>query len=305
MRKLNYKSSRRALLVGIMALGLGLGFHNIALAKASSEPSPKLWVLKDADSTVYVFGSIHLLKADTKWRTQSLDEAFSKADTLYLEVPNADDQAAAQAAMMKYGIDPEGGLLKGYSPKEVDLIRATFAKHGLNIDQLATLKPSIASLILAITVMKKAGFDPSLGVDKYFENAAKTRQLPINGFETIDEQIQALADGDIATQKAELLMAVKDDNRNQDLLERLLTAWRKGDLKALDKLMIREMRERTPESYQRLMVKRNANWIPQIKRILAGSGTQMIVVGAGHLVGEESVFTMLKKEGIEAHEVKP
>jgi hypothetical protein len=293
---INLKHTRRALLTGFVAVAalLPLG---AAQAKEAA-PAPKMWVITDADSTVYLYGSFHILKADTQWKTPALDKVFNSADTLYLEVPNVDDQAAAGALVQKYGIDPTGSLLKPYTPEEQKLIRDTYAKYGLNIDQLVMLKPWLASLMLVLKQMQTEGFDPNLGVDKTLLAAARAKNLPVKGLETMEDQMKLISQDVFGEESKALLDTVKEDANVKAQFTKLLTAWQTGDIKGMEVLMIDEMKTKTPKMYEAVMVTRNRNWVQPIKDVLAGSGTQMIVVGAGHLAGPDSVQALLKKEGI-------
>jgi len=293
----NLKNTRRALVAGLFA-ATALIPLGAAIAKEKAAPAPKMWVIKDADSTIYLYGSFHILKADTQWKTPALDKVFNSADTLYLEVDNLDDQQAAIALVQKYGIDPTGSLLKAYSPEEQKLIRDTYAKYGLNIDQLVTLKPWLASLMLVMAQMQKEGFDPNAGVDKTLLAAARAKNLPVKGLETMEEQMKIVAADLFGEESKALLDTVKEDGNSRESFSKLLTAWQTGDVKGIEALMIDEMKTKTPKMYEAVMVNRNRNWVAPIKDVLAGSGTQMIVVGAGHLSGPDSVQALLKKEGI-------
>ncbi len=293
---INLKNTRRALLTGFVAVAALLPLS--AVQAKETAPAPKMWVIKDADSTIYLYGSFHILKADTQWKTPALDKVFNSADTLYLEVPNIDDQAAAGALVQKYGIDPTGSLLKPYTPEEQKLIRDTYAKYGLNIDQLVMLKPWLASLMLVMKQMQTEGFDPNIGVDKTLLAAAQAKNLPVKGLETLEDQMKLLSQDVFGEESKALLDTVKEDANAKAQFTKLLTAWQTGDIKGMEVLMIDEMKAKTPKMYEAVMVNRNRNWVQPIKDVLAGSGTQMIVVGAGHLAGPDSVQALLKKEGI-------
>ncbi|WP_298331171.1 TraB/GumN family protein [Asticcacaulis sp.] len=293
---INLKNTRRALLTGFVAVATLLPLSAVQAKEAA--PAPKMWVITDADSTIYLYGSFHILKADTQWKTPALDKVFNSADTLYLEVPNIDDQAAAGALVQKYGIDPTGSLLKPYTPEEQKLIRDTYAKYGLNIDQLVMLKPWLASLMLVMKQMQTEGFDPNIGVDKTLLAAARAKNLPVKGLETLEDQMKLLSQDVFGEESKALLDTVKEDANAKAQFTKLLTAWQTGDIKGMEVLMIDEMKAKTPKMYEAVMVNRNRNWVQPIKDVLAGSGTQMIVVGAGHLAGPDSVQALLKKEGI-------
>lgn len=291
---INLKHTRRALLAGLVCATIILPM-SVAEAK---EQAPKMWVITDADSTIYLYGSFHLLKADTKWKTPGFDKVFNSADTLYLEIDNLDDEQTYIAMVQKYGIDPTGSLLKPYTPEELTLIRATYKKYGLDVDKLTHLKPWMASVVLVIEQMKASGFNPAAGVDKTILAAARAKNLPVKGMETMEDQMKVLSTGLLSEEAKALLDVAKDDPKAKAMFERLLTAWSTGDVKTVERLMIDEMKTKTPKMYEAVMVTRNRNWVQPIKDVLAGSGTQMIVVGAGHLAGPDSVQALLKKEGI-------
>ncbi|ESQ81223.1 TraB/GumN family protein [Asticcacaulis sp. YBE204] len=294
----NLKNTRRTIVTGLLTAAAFLPMGFAAQAKEPSKPAPKMWVIKDADSTIYLYGSFHLLKPDTQWKTPGLDKVFNSADTLYLEVANLDDQQAAIALVQKYGVDPTGGLLKPYTPEQQKLIRETYAKYGLNIDQMLMYKPWLAGVMLTVAQMQKAGFDPNAGVDKTLLTAARARNLPVKGLETMEDQMKVLATGLFGEESTALLDMVKEDATVNETFGKLLTAWSIGDDKTLETLLVDEMKTKTPKTYEAVLVNRNRNWIAPIKDILAGSGTQLIVVGAGHLAGPDSVQNMLKKDGV-------
>ncbi|MDC7682809.1 TraB/GumN family protein [Asticcacaulis sp. BYS171W] len=294
----NLKNTRRAVVTGALAAAALLPMGFAAQAKEAPKPAPKMWVIKDADSTIYLFGTFHLLKADTQWKHAGIDKAFNSADTLYLEVADLDDQAAAQGLVMKYGIDPTKSLLTPYTPEELEVIRGVYKKYGLDVDQLTMLKPWLASLMLMMKQMEVLGFDPNAGVDKTLLAQARAKNLPVKGLETMDEQMKILATSLVDEQAKSLLDAAKEDTKTRALFDDMLKAWSTGDQKALEKLLVDEMKTKTPKMYEAVLVNRNRNWIAPIKQILAGSGTQFIAVGAGHLAGPDSVQNMLKKEGV-------
>ncbi|MFT3996176.1 MAG: TraB/GumN family protein [Asticcacaulis sp.] len=292
------KSVRRVLLSGFLAATALTATVALAQAKEKSAPAPKMWVIRDEDSTIYLYGSFHLLKADTRWKTPAFDKVFDSADTLYMEVDNLDDEKALLALMQQYGIDPAGGLLKPYTPQEQQRLREGFAKYGLDIDKLLMLKPWLAGVTLTIQQMKAAGFAGEAGVDSTLLAVARAKGLPVKGLETADTQVRLLSTGLFGDDARELLQLVDEEPRVKVLFETLLAAWRTGDEKALNRLLVTEMKNETPHIYKAIMVDRNRSWIAPIKAALAGSGTQIIVVGAGHLAGPDSVQALLRKEGI-------
>jgi len=276
-----------------------IGSFTPALAETAPANAPRMWVIKDADSTVYLFGSIHLLKAENQWLTPALEATFDRADTLYLEVENIDDQATALALVMKHGTDPKQGLYAPYTPEQVTRIRDSLTRHGLNPDQMKPLKPWLVAMLLSIKQLEASGFDPNAGVDKAFMARARDKGIPVKGLERMEDQFLAFVDTTPEAQADYLWQTVNEENDSQALLNQLVTAWLAGDYAALETLLIADMKNKTPALYDTLIVRRNRNWIGAIRTLLEGSGTQFIVVGAGHLTGPDSVQTLLAAEGIE------
>lgn len=294
--------ARRPILAALIAAFTGLAAIPAfaeAPAEVSTDKRPNMWVVKDADSTVYLFGSVHLLKAESQWLTPELEAVFDSADTLYLEIADIDDQAQAAALVMKYGTDPTWGLYAPYTPEQVTQIRDSLTRHGINPDQVKPLKPWLVALMLSIKQLEASGFDPNIGVDKTFMTRAKAKGLPVKGLESMEDQFLSFANAPPEAQSEYLWMTVSEEAYSQEIIAELVDAWLIGDDAVLEGLLVQEMKEKTPAIYDSLMVKRNRNWIGAIKTILEGSGTQFIVVGAGHLSGPDSVQNMLKAEGIE------
>lgn len=276
-----------------------IGLAVASLSATAVQAQPNMWVIRDADSTVYLFGSVHLLKAGDQWLTPELEAVFDSADTLYLEIENIDDQALAAALVMKYGTDPKWGLYEPYTPEQVTQIRDSLSRHGINPDQVKPLKAWLVALMLSIKQLEASGFDPNIGVDKTFMARARAKNLPVRGLETMEEQFLAFADAPPEVQSEYLWQTVSEEAYSQEIIAQLVDAWLIGDDAALEQLLVQEMKEKTPAIYEALMVKRNRNWTGAIRSILDGSGTQFIVVGAGHLSGPDSVQNMLKAEGID------
>ncbi|MFT4091668.1 MAG: TraB/GumN family protein [Asticcacaulis sp.] len=275
-----------------------------AHAETPAVAKPNMWVIKDADSTVYLFGSVHLLKAEDKWLTPELEAIFESADSLYLEIENMEDQALATSLIMKHGVDPKSGFYDPYSAEQEAVIRESLTKYGINPDQIKPLKHWLVALMLSIKQLEANDFDPNIGVDKTFMTRAKAKGLPIKGLETMEAQFLSFAMAPTEVQAEYLWQTVAEEDYSQEVIAVLVNAWLQGDDAKLEEILITEMKEKTPDLYETLMINRNRNWIGEIKTILDGSGTQFIVVGAGHLTGPDSVQKMLEAEGIKVSAYK-
>ncbi|WP_424681819.1 TraB/GumN family protein [Frateuria sp. YIM B11624] len=283
----------------LRALGLALV---LALAAVPALAQPALWAVKDADTTIYLFGTVHLLPHDTDWHSAELDKALADSQALYVEITD-DDQATMTALVLQYGMDmahPLSGLLTPFDRER--LARAArLADVPGGVAALNLMRPWLAALTLTVAPLTKAGLDPAEGVDKQLRAAMTKAGKPVRGLETAEQQIRFLADMPQAVQLAMLRSTLRDTDRAAVDLKAIIEAWKSGDEAALSRLEIDLMRRETPELYQRLLVERNEAWAKRIAGMLQQPGTVFIAVGAAHLAGPDSVQAQLAKDGIGVH----
>ena len=296
------------LLAGVRRFALApiLGALVVLLAAGASPvlAEPALWVIKDKDSTIYLFGTIHVLKPATPWRSPQIAKAFEAADDVVTEIVEPDDKTVTQALMLKYGLDrdtPLSAKLKpeAYAKLETAVQAMGFPPHGMD-----AMRPWMASITVSLVPLFKAGYDPESGVEKKLTAQAKAAGKPIAGFETLEQQLRFFADM-TPGQEAQLLESTLDEvDEGPAKVDALVAAWAAGDQAALKTQMIDEMQRDYPEIYKLLLTDRNRDWAGQLKTKLAGSGVSFVAVGAGHLVGPDSVQAQLKKLGIKAERVE-
>lgn len=259
---------------------------------------PALWVIKDADSTLYLFGSVHVLRPTTGWASPRVEAAFDSASDIWFEISNPDDQAAVMPLIQQHGLSLDTPLSSRLTPEENVELEAAAQAMGSSAAQLQPMKPWLAALSLSVAPLVKAGYDPKSGVELVLKARAEAAGKPIHGFETIDKQIGILAGLPEDVQMAFLRETLKDYENAVTLLDTMVEAWAKGDVDTLDRVMVEEMKEASPALYQALLVDRNTDWADQIQTLLEGSGTAFIAVGAGHLTGDESVQAILQQRGV-------
>jgi uncharacterized protein YbaP (TraB family) len=261
---------------------------------------PALWVVKDADTTIYLFGTVHLLPNDTDWRFPALDKALSDSQALYVEITD-DDQPNMTALVMRYGLDmahPLSSLLTPFDRGRLERA-ARLAKVPGGVAALDMMRPWLAALTLTVAPLTQAGLDPAAGVDKQLRAAMEKAGKPVRALETAEEQIRFLADMPQAMQLALLRSTLRDTDRASVELKALIDAWKDGDDQAIARLENDLMRREEPALYQRLLVERNEAWARRIAGMLQQPGTVFIAVGAAHLAGEDSVQAQLARDGIE------
>lgn len=274
-----------------------------AATAAAMSPHPLMWVIKDADSTIYLFGSIHVMKDGVPWLTPAIQQKFDSADSLWEELPDVDDTQAMMQAARKYLVNPANNMTEGLAVDEISHLDALLAPYGLSSRALMSVRKWAVGLILMQKQISALGYDAQGGVDITFARQARAMAKPIHGFETADQQMQFLIPADDAEDLASLREALNDADETPQLLGDMLTAWEAGDEAELTKVLIDKEKTENPTEYQRVIVARNANWEPQIESLLSGKGTIFVTVGTAHLIGPDSLLNMLKAHGITAEKV--
>ena len=259
---------------------------------------PGLWVVRDADTTIYLFGTVHLLPHDTDWHFPALQDALAGSQKMYVEIVD-DDQANMAALVLRYGMDmahPLSGLLTPFDRGRLERA-ARLANVPGGVASLEVMRPWLAALTLTIAPLTQAGLDPAQGVDRQLRAAMEKAGKPVSGLETAEQQIRFLADMPQSMQLALLRSTLSDTDRASVELKALIEAWKAGDDAAIARLENDLMKRENPGLYQRLLVERNETWARQIAGMLSQPGTVFIAVGAAHLAGPDSVQAQLKKLG--------
>ena len=265
---------------------------------------PALWVVRDADSTLYLFGTVHVLRPTTAWGSPRVDAAFDSADQIWFEISNPDDQAAVVPLIQQYGLSPDRPLSSLLTAEEMTTLNNLAAGAGLPPGQIDVFRPWFAGLDLSMAPLLKAGYDPQSGVELVLKARAEAAGKPIQGLETIDKQISILAGMSEADQLAFLRTLLESYDEASVELDRMVGAWAAGDVATLEAVAVTEMQSETPALYEALLVRRNTDWANQIQTMLEGSGTAFIAVGAAHLAGDDSVQEILEDRGVRV-EVAP
>ncbi len=276
----------------------------VAVTAAPQGSGPGLWVVKDADSTIYLFGTVHVLKPETPWGTARVDQAFASADEYWFEIADLNDQTGVMPLIQAKGVSPDRPLSSLLTAEEMADLDAAARTVGATAAQLDPLRPWLASLQLALASIQKAGYVAANGGDQILHTRAAATGKPIKGFETAPQQIGFIADMSEDAQLAMLRSGLKEFDQADAFLGRMVSAWATGDLDGLDVLIGQEMKAESPEMYAVMLTRRNENWADQIQTLLAGSGTAFISVGAGHLAGDDSVQAKLEQRGVKVERIR-
>ena len=267
-------------------------------AAQTSMVRPALWSVRDDDTTIYLFGTVHVLKPGVQWFDGGVKRAFDGSDELVLEIleptdPQAMATTMAQAAMARDGIKLSDRL----SPDLRQRYQAAMTANGLPWQMFEAFNPWMAGMALSVQPLEKLGYQAELGAEKTLTVAAKAAGKRVSALETVEQQLGYFAGLPMA-QQVKFLGATVDGLPDMDSqFARLIRHWQQGDPERLAQEM-NESLEATPELAQVLLIDRNIKWAQWIKGRLAQPGTVFVAVGAGHLAGKGSVQDQLDRIGL-------
>lgn len=270
----------------------------IGLSAVPAKAEPAMWVIRDADSTIYLIGTMHLLKHDAEWKTEKAKKALHESQELWLEITDFDDQAAVAPLVAKLGVDAQHPLSTKLNEAQRTRLEKVATTYKIPAATLEPLRPWLAAVVLAETPILKAGYDPKAGVERILAAQATAEGHKIRGFETAEQQMHLLADLSEEEQIAFLDSTLDDLGKGLELLDQLAKAWIDGDTETISRISNDEIKKEAPTVYEKLLVRRNIAWAQKIEQMLKGSGVQEIAVGAAHLAGPDSVQAQLAKRGI-------
>jgi len=287
--------------IGASLAALSLAFSPIATRDSAAQAdAPAIWKVDGPKGRVFLFGSFHLLPANVKWRTPVLDSALNEAGVVVFEtdLAGAQDPQIEQALIAKHGLLPPGQTLRGV------LSTSTYAKlertaRGLGIPppSLAPLRPWLAAVTLGVQFVINHGFDPNNCVEQQVVVWAKANGKGVVSLETNESQLRVFADLTREQEIALLAVTLRQVRETPKMLGELLAAYRKGDLAALERILNIGFDD-FPVLRSRILKDRHDKWLPRIEKMIADGRTYMIIVGAAHLVGPDSVIAMLRAKGV-------
>jgi uncharacterized protein len=265
---------------------------------AAARAEPAMWVIKDADSTIYLIGTMHLLKHDAEWKTDKVKKTLHEAQELWLEIADFDNQAAVAPLVARLGVDPQHPLSTKLNEAQRTRLEKVTTTYNIPAATLEPLRPWLAAILLAETPILKAGYDPKTGVERILAAQATAEGHKVLGLETAEEQMHLLAELSEEEQIAFLDGTLDDLEEGFGVLDQLAKAWMDGDTETIARFSIDEFKKKAPTVYDKLLVRRNVAWAEKIEQMLKGSGVQEIAVGTAHLAGPDSVQAQLAKRGI-------
>ncbi|MGI4945971.1 MAG: TraB/GumN family protein [Janthinobacterium lividum] len=274
----------------------------LLLAGTPALADPAVWAARGSNATVYLLGSIHLMRPGTVWEGPAVRRAFDEARECWFEAVLPDDPAAMQAVIMSIGLDPAHKLSDLLPPNRRALLDTLAAESGVG-PAMQAMRPWLAAVVLTGQPLLKAGFDPALGVDTVLQAQAKAAGKRVAGVETIDQQMRLMAGlpQDLAIKF--LLSAMDDAAKGPAQIDEMIRGWQSANTEALARTVSGQLRKEAPDLYRIIFANRNETFAHAVEGFLAGDKTVLLVIGAGHLAGPDNVRDVLARRGIKVERV--
>jgi uncharacterized protein len=266
--------------------------HQIGATKAT------LWKLRGDHNTLYLLGSVHVLSQKSYPLKPALSQAFNDSERVVFEIDlTRFTKTSFQREFGRTALYPAGeSLLQKVSPLTVKLLKEVLPVYDLTLKRVERLKPWFIAEWLSSRTLEMAGFSDSLGVDVYFFRKARAAGKPVLGLETLRDQ-------------ARIFERLSDEENERYLLEtiatlasypaatsRLVNAWQNGNVRLLDEILNHD-KNSDPVTHKALFSERNAKWLPEIEALAQKNENYLVIVGAGHLVGDDGVVAQLRQNG--------
>lgn len=286
----------------------GLGLVAVAAAApASAAPAahPALWAVSDADTTIYLFGTIHLLPENYRWRTPQFDKAVASSQQLVVETivdeSNPHEMLGALSALAFSPGQPP--ILDRVPPEKRPALAAAIAKSGLPRASFDRMETWAAAFMLLGNHFRDMGLKTGEGVETVLRNAFASQGKTVGQLESNREQLSFFDALPEDAQRALLEGAIEGPEGISKDFDRMIAAWARGDVNAIADTFNHDLSS-VPALREALLNRRNANWSRWVQQRMAAPGSVMIAVGAGHLAGRNSVVDLLKRSGYKVRRVQ-
>lgn len=276
----------------------------LILCSSQSFAETSLWRVSNGENSLFIGGTIHVLRKSDYPLPPAFDEAFNQASKLIFEtdVAATEDPAFGQQMMQRMMYSDGRTLKDGLSPTVYQQLEKFCAERGVPIVMLQQMRPPIAVLTLTMLELQRLGIADA-GVDSHYFQRAKAEQKKIGELETVIEQLDFLANLGKGREDDFVRYSLNDMQQLETVMRDLTAAWREGDQQKMAALALDEMRQQFPGIYQQLLAGRNKNWLPRIESMLKDPEVELVLVGALHLVGDEGVLALLRGRGYQVEQL--
>ena len=293
-----------ALFVFVLLSAFWAAILKVPAKTVAVEQSTKncLWSIQTQSNKIYLLGSIHVLKQETYPLDPTIEKAYASSERIIFETDIAAMQdPAMQAKMLELGMyAAEQNLFENIARDTRQQLEKKMSALGLPLEAFSRFKPWFVALTLTTLELQRLGYNLQYGIDVYFFGKARSGGKEIGFLEPPEYQIELLGNMANKDQNDFLKQTLKDLELISELAGDLVNSWKSGDADKLHELLHKSFKD-YPNLNDRLLIQRNRKWVKEVEAAMRQNKNVLFVVGAGHLVGPESVVDLLRKNG---HEVK-
>jgi uncharacterized protein len=267
------------------------------VAPASGQEKSLLWQVGRDDSSVYLLGSIHYLRQEHYPLHPAILKALDGSKSLVLEIDLNSASMESAPKLTEKAVYRDGStLIKNVSAETYEMASRRANELGLDMRILDPMKPWFAALTMVAIQLQRMGLDPKLGVDRHLAARAKSSGKPTGGLDTLEFQLGVFDRLSAKEQESMLQGTVEGLERLDKNINEIVATWLRGDVDGLASLVLTGMHE-YPDLYEKILLERNRRWLTEIEKLIQQKSGAMVVVGAAHVVGKDSVIEMLKAKG--------
>jgi uncharacterized protein len=257
-----------------------------------------LWKVRGDHNTLYLLGSVHVLSQKSYPLKPALNRAFDDSRRVVFEIDlNRFTKTSFRHEFRRTALYPPGqSLSKKVSPETVELLKEVLPVYGLTLKRVERLRPWFIAEWLSSRTLEMAGFSESLGIDIYFFRKARATGKPVLGLETLRDQAQIFNHFSDEENERYLVGTLTTLASYPASIGRLVAAWQDGNVALLDAILNQD-KHSDPVTHNALFSERNTKWIPEIEALAHKNENYLVIVGAGHLIGDDGVVAQLKRAG--------
>ncbi len=272
-----------------------LCFFLLTLAAHAGSP---VWKVSQGDRHFYLGGTIHILGESDYPLPKAFDAAYDNSDTLVFEtdIQKSQDPKFTKAFMAKMVYQDNRTLENLLTPATFRGLKLFAADRDIPVEAMNQFKPGLVLITLTLTEVERLGV-AGIGVDEFFFSKAARDGKAMDHLESLEEQVSLFENMGKGNEDELISYIIKDLKSLPGLLPVMKAAWKTGDNPGLDRAILAPLKKDFPELYQSMFVKRNRNWMPWIQTMATTPEVEFILVGAGHLVGEHGLLTLLRDQG--------
>jgi uncharacterized protein YbaP (TraB family) len=274
-----------------------VGFCSCVSSPASNQSGSSVWKISKDGNSLFLGGSIHVLRSDDFPLPKEFDRAFSQSSMLVLEadIEQMADEGIAQYLATRM-ILPGGKTLASILDFDTyEMLKVKCEEYGFPVDSVSQLKPSVIMTMLTMLEIQKFGFVQQ-GVDAYYLEKAKKVKKPRGFLETIETQIDMIVTMGDGYENDYVKYSLYDMDSTENELADIVSEWKKGDTTSTERAIL-EMKSQWPVLYKTMLADRNAAWLPRINEYLASGSPVLVIVGLAHLHGPDGLLKQLAVSG--------